>query len=241
MRLETTTRQIEHFLYKGRKPDRLATSKGEHEMTNSNRTLCLVVRWPFIAVREDCNSTRNIGAIEKKHRGGGYPGTLNFKRILRGLTGTPLAALTLANPPGQLRRGAGTGFEGWIDYGTIRKAIEFLISNANLVFCPIAGVVVCKDGRLIPIPLPTGHGRNEWTALQDAIERAIRRGLAPKQIVFREGTGPIPLDFETWCAEHGIEILVADAFDNQYPLPDLAADFDDLPPWMDEEGNPFFQ
>lgn len=210
-------------------------------MTNPKQTWCLVVRWPFIAVRESCDSSKNIGALEKKHRGGGYPGTLNFTENLLGLTRTPLPALTPANPPSHQRRGGGTTYEGWIDYGTIRKAIKFLKSHANLVFCPIAGVVVCKDGRLIPIPLPYGNGRNEWSALRDAIERAIRKGLAPNKIVLSMGKNPIPEDFRRWCAERGIEIVILDdaTFDRQHPLPDLSGDFDDLPPWMDEEGNPF--
>ena len=211
-------------------------------MTNK-QTLCLDVKWAYIAVRESCDTNRILGTIEKKHQGGGYPGTLNFKEALLKLTHTPTTApLTQANPPGRMRRGSGTGFNGWIDYVTIRKAIAFLKAHVNLVLCPIAGVVVCTNGKLIPIPLPDNNRQNEWSALKDAIERAIRKGLAPKEIVFRRGNNPIPEDIRRWCAEQGIKIVILDdaTFDRQHPLPDLSGDFNDLPPWIDTEGNPFF-
>ncbi|MEI7901763.1 MAG: hypothetical protein WCK89_16035 [bacterium] len=208
-------------------------------MTKPKQTLYLAVQWPYIAVREACDSN-NIGAIEKKHYGGGYPGTLNFTQVLLVMTATQLTALGHAKKKGNMRRGGGTNYEGWIDFGTIRKAIEFLKLHANISFCSITGVIVCEGGRLIP--LPHKNSCHRWTALMDAIKRATHRGLQPSRVVFRKGKWHIPRDFVAWCEERGIEIVLLDdyEFDNRYPLPDLSGDLDDLPPWMDEEGHPLF-
>jgi hypothetical protein len=182
--------------------------------------LFLKVKWAYIAVKTDCKIPTNIGAIEKIHQGGGYPGTLNVKRELDNLfTGTCIhdRRFISAAPLGRKRRGGGSGFIGWIDFGQIGGAIAFLRSHFRISFCPIGGHIKYADGSMVTIP---EIGQAEyWVTLRDVLERGCKTKQRPAKIVLRGGgTVPVPTWFRLWCAENGIdiEILTADDYDAKF-------------------------
>ena len=95
---------------------------------------------PYDALKLNCETRWNLGALEKSFLGGGYPGTLNAKIGLIDLIRT--AGGDFAAEPGfvparngMLRRGAGTSYIGWKDFLNRAAAIKYLEQYFDLSEC----------------------------------------------------------------------------------------------------------
>ena len=91
----------------------------------------------YIAIKISC-STGNIGTIGKPPLGGG-DGTLDAKVLLiKKLHAAGVnfrsAGFTKASA-GQMRRGSGTGFDGWRAFGTAAAAIAYLQLYFDVILC----------------------------------------------------------------------------------------------------------
>jgi len=95
----------------------------------------------YDAVKLNCEKHRNLGAVEKNYLGGGHPGTLNVTQDLIDLiahAGGNFPAEHGFQPAdhGQIRRGGGTPYIGWKDFGTHAAAIRYLERYFVLIECP---------------------------------------------------------------------------------------------------------
>ncbi len=104
------------------------------------RQIFINLKKPYDALKIDCAIRGNIGALEKRFLGGGHPGTLNAKQDLIDLIaacGGNFLAVPGFTPAinGQLRRAVGTGYVGWVDFGTRAAADNYLSQYFALSFC----------------------------------------------------------------------------------------------------------
>ena len=182
--------------------------------------LFLKVKWPYIAVKIDCNERANIGVIGKDHRGSGSPGVLSVTPELdRMLAGSCTSHPAFRPKPisGALRRGVSSVCIGEVLFEAIDNAVAFLRSLSMVIFCPVGGHIQFPNGSMVPIP---DVSRSDyWHTLRDVLCRAIKRAQSPVKIVFRGGgVVPIPAWFKQWCAQQGlaIEILPPDEYDAMY-------------------------
>lgn len=92
----------------------------------------------YDAIKDDCQCNRNIGALERRSAG-----VLNFKQKLIALIGNAGGNVMddhrfqPAND-GQLHLGGGTGYLGWVDFGTRERAIAYLQQYFELGECVAA-------------------------------------------------------------------------------------------------------
>ena len=97
----------------------------------TKKKLWIKLLQPYYAVKLDCETRRNLGALEKEYSGAGHSGTLNVTQklidMIAAAGGNFLAeqGFVPANN-GQIRRGAGTGYIGWKDFGTHAAALRYL-------------------------------------------------------------------------------------------------------------------
>lgn len=95
---------------------------------------------PYDAVKLNCETRWNLGTLEKYYLGGGHPGTLNATQKLIDLIADaggnfPAEPGYVLAHDGQIRRGAGTGYIGWKDFGTYAAAIKYLERYFELGEC----------------------------------------------------------------------------------------------------------
>lgn len=206
-------------------------------------TICLQIKWPYIAVKMDCEASgpnSNIGIIEKRAHGfGGIAGTLNLKECFYNqLQPEQWLHPLVPSPDGSTRGVGGTGFLGWMEYGGVSNVVHFLQAHfGGIFFCPVGGhIVVQNQGQNLKIPFPVIEViRNEcpWEKLKNAIEQLLRHH-AIHQIVLRGGGNiPVPPWFMDFCIENGIEILETnpEQYDHDHPAGEA---------WVDDELNPLF-
>ncbi len=103
--------------------------------------LFMAAKMPYDALKLNCAIRWNVGALEKRYRGGGHPGTLNARQDLIDLiadAGGNFQAEPGFQPAqdGELRRGAGTGYVGWVDFETRAGALSYLGRYFILSDCP---------------------------------------------------------------------------------------------------------
>jgi hypothetical protein len=117
--------------------------KNETTVTTSvpfKRQLFIKSLRPYDAVKLNCGTRHNLGALEQRFLGGGSPGTLNAKKGLIDLikkAGGDFGALPGFVPArhGMLRRGAGSGYIGWKDFGSPAAARKYLEQYFVIVQC----------------------------------------------------------------------------------------------------------
>ena len=99
---------------------------------------------PYDAVKLNCSTRWNLGALEHPYLGGGHNGTLNAKQDLIDLI-QQAGGNFIAEPGfvyatrGMLRRSVGTGYVGWKDFGSHQGAITYLEKYFHLSYCKSCG------------------------------------------------------------------------------------------------------
>jgi len=193
--------------------------------------ICIKNRWPYIAVRPECGRNRNWGAIEKSYYQHARPaGRFHIQQPLQHLIAGALPNNFHPSVNGAGPGQAGVGFIGWIDFGSVGRAIGYLAQYYHIIWCPIGGVIETDGGLKIPFPEIDKDGF--WDSLRDYLKGLTQRGHKISKVVFRGGgTIRIPDCFRDWCAGNNIEIEIIDdpGFDNIYP-PQT---------WSDEDGSPY--
>ena len=118
----------------------------------NKRTLFIKHLEPYVAVKLNCETRWNLGALEKSYLGG-HPGTLNAKKELIDLIAAaggnfPAEPGFQLSHNGQLRRRVGTGYFGWKDFGTYAAAIRYLEQYFELIECSSALPLVAPGSEL---------------------------------------------------------------------------------------------
>lgn len=107
-------------------------------------------RKAYDALKLDCTVVENIGALGKSYWSGALEGTLNAKQKLIELIsngGGNFRATAGFTPAinGKLRRGAGTGYIGWVDFGSRAAAIRYLEQYFDIHKCEDRGSKVSRN------------------------------------------------------------------------------------------------
>ena len=119
---------------------------------------------PYVAVKLGCKTRWNLGALEKDFRGGGHAGTLNARQnlinLIAGAGGNfPAEPGFVHAHAGRLRRGDGTGYVGWKDFGTHDAAIRYLERYFGLIACSSALPLVATGSKLTRTSQESRKGR----------------------------------------------------------------------------------
>jgi hypothetical protein len=127
---------------------------------------------PYDAVKLNCETRWNLGTLEKYYLGGGHPGTLNATQKLIDLIADaggkfPAEPGYVVAHDGQMRRGAGTGYIGWKDFGTHAAAIRYLERYFEIGECSPALLLVA------PGPEPTRPSQGSGKARRGAAAALI--------------------------------------------------------------------